>query len=160
MWKIEWVTQGKNDEIILPDHNLIDLETELSRFEDLGVNTEEIRVVTPENVSLSYKQAIETIRFLMKRKEKTPEVDIDIALSLREFDRYEFINAIIGWIGHPSIYQHILGCSIERLNELIQDSSEAFEDEIARKMSQMSVAEMNELSNRFDMNCKIIELEG
>jgi hypothetical protein len=78
----------------------------------------------------------------------------------KSYDRHEFCNAVIGWLGNDEVYQKILRCSLDELNRLIRDPSEELEDQIKEYLSMMSVEELNKLAKDFNMNCEIYKLDG
>lgn len=73
----------------------------------------------------------------------------------QSYDRYEFCNVVIGWLGDLPLYERILGCTLDDVNRLISDPSENFEVQIANKMAEMTVAEMNDLAMEFNLACMI-----
>lgn len=77
----------------------------------------------------------------------------------QSYDRYEFCNAVIGWLGDLPLYQRILGCNLEEVNRLISDPSEKFEDQISNKMSEMNIEELNKIALDFHLDCVIHSLE-
>lgn len=58
MWRIEWFENNEKQESLIGD-SIIDLETELLRLEDSGINTNQIKVYAPNGDKMNYLEAME-----------------------------------------------------------------------------------------------------
>lgn len=75
--------------------------------------------------------------------------------SMVKYDKYEFINAVIGWLGTKELYLEVLNVSESQLNALIQSESEEFEEQLTDSMSRLSIADMNKLSEKYALDCSV-----
>ena len=59
MWKIVWVENGEEKEFeVGTDTSFIDLETELLQLENMGIDTNQVKVFSPEGVEMNYIEAM------------------------------------------------------------------------------------------------------
>ncbi|WCK57248.1 hypothetical protein PP175_29090 (plasmid) [Aneurinibacillus sp. Ricciae_BoGa-3] len=57
MWKMVWFEENEEMSMSI-NGSLVDVETELIRLEDNGINTNQVKVFTPQGVKLSYLEAM------------------------------------------------------------------------------------------------------
>lgn len=78
--------------------------------------------------------------------------------SMKTYDRAEFTNAVIGWLGDENVFKDLLRLPKRQINKLISSSSEELENKIAEKISQMSIEELNQLCAKYMFDCEVIEI--
>lgn len=62
MWKIVWFENGEEKDMVVgTEHSFIDLETELLQLEDMGVNTNKVKVYSPEGTKMNYLEAMQHV---------------------------------------------------------------------------------------------------
>lgn len=73
-----------------------------------------------------------------------------------QYDRYEFINKIIGE-GSEAMLREVFNDN-ELFDKLMAQDDEEFEEVMAKKLAVMTIEQMNELSKKYEWEIEVYDL--